>query len=97
LLEAYGIGVFPQLLLDAEKGDKPKGAPKLRQGRSLPKKAPKNAEPIDVVMTIGSQRKECSVLGIEVSNMAFTGPGLPIAGISRKPTPRWQSYRDPQQ
>jgi diacylglycerol kinase family enzyme len=78
-LEAYGVGVFPQFLLNARKGKKPEGADNLRQGRELFQKALKRAKPIDVVMTIGQQRKELSVLGIEVCNIAFTGPGLPIA------------------
>ena len=81
-LEAYGVGIFPQFLLDAKKGKKPEGAHNLRQGRKLLKKALKHAEPIDIVMTIGDQRKELSVLGVEVCNIAFTGPSLPIAATA---------------
>jgi len=78
-VEAYGLGVFPQFLLDASKGKKPEGARNLSQGRELLKKALKRAKPIDVVLKLGDQSKELSVLGIEVCNIAFTGPGLPIA------------------
>ena len=81
-VEAYGVGVFAQFLLDAEKGRKPEGAHNLRQGRELLKKAIKRAEPIDIVLRIGEQRKELSVLGIEVCNITFTGPGLPIAATA---------------
>lgn len=78
-LEAYGVGVFPQSLLNAEKRKKPDGAHSLRQGRELFQKAVKHAEPIEIVMSIGGKSQELSVLGIEVCNMPFTGPGLPIA------------------
>lgn len=82
-LEAYGIGVFPQFLLDAkEAGGKPKGADNLRHGRTLLQKALKRAKPIDIVMTIGDKKHELEVLGIEICNIAFTGPGLPIAATA---------------
>jgi len=81
-LEAYGVGVFPQFLLDARKGKKPEGAHNLRQGRELLKKAIRRAKPIDVDVRMGQQRKSLSVLGIEVCNIAFTGPGLPIAATA---------------
>lgn len=81
-VEAYGVGAFPQFLLNAKKGKKPEGAHNLRQGRELLQKALKRAEPIDIAMRIGGQRKELSVLGIEVCNIAFTGPGLPIAATA---------------
>ncbi|KUO64882.1 MAG: hypothetical protein APF80_16525 [Alphaproteobacteria bacterium BRH_c36] len=82
-VEAYGIGVFPQFLLDGKKmgkkGKKPEGAKSLQQGRKLLRKALKRADPIEIVLTMGKQSKELCVLGIEVCNIAFTGPGLPIA------------------
>ncbi|MGD9714159.1 MAG: diacylglycerol kinase family protein [Thermomicrobiales bacterium] len=78
-IEAFGVGVFPKFLLASEKGKKPKGADNLRQGRKLLHKAIKDAKPIDIVMTTDGRSKELSVLGIEVCNIAFTGPGLPIA------------------
>jgi len=81
-LEAYGIGVFPQFLLDAKKGEKPKGADNLRHGRTLLRKALKKAKPIEIVLTIGDKKHEHEVLGIEVCNIAFTGPGLPIAATA---------------
>jgi len=81
-LESYGIGVFPQFLIDAKKGKKPKGAENLRQGRELLQKALKRAKSIDIVMTIGGKSQELSVLGIEVCNIPFTGPGLPIAATA---------------
>ena len=78
-LEAYGVGVFPQFLLDARKGKKPEGARNLQQGRELLQKALKRAKPIEVTLTIGDKKLERELLGIEVCNIAFTGPGLPLA------------------
>lgn len=78
-LEAYGVGVFPQFLLDAKKGKKPEGARNLQQGRDLLQKALKRAKPIEVTLTIGDKKQELELLGIEVCNIAFTGPGLPLA------------------
>ncbi|WP_137045794.1 diacylglycerol kinase family protein [Pseudolabrys sp. FHR47] len=78
-LEAYGVGVFPQFLLDAKKGKKPEGARNLQQGRELLQKALKRAKPIEVSLTIGDKKQELELLGIEVCNIAFTGPGLPLA------------------
>lgn len=78
-LEAYGVGVFPQFLLDARKGKKPEGARNLQQGRELLHKALKRAKPIEVTLTIDEKKQELELLGIEVCNIAFTGPGLPIA------------------
>lgn len=78
-LEAYGVGVFPQFLLDAKKGKKPEGARNLQQGRELLQKALKRAKPIEVTLTVGEKKQELELLGIEVCNIAFTGPGLPIA------------------
>jgi diacylglycerol kinase (ATP) len=81
-LEAYGIGVFPQFLLNAEKRKKPEGAHNLRRGRELLQQALKRAKPIDIVLTIGDNSQNLSVLGIEVCNIAFTGPGLPLAATA---------------
>lgn len=78
-LEAYGVGVFPQFLLDAKKGKKPEGARNLQQGRELLQKALKRAKPIEVTLIIGDKKLERELLGIEVCNIAFTGPGLPLA------------------
>lgn len=78
-LEGYGVGVFPQFLIDATKGKKPEGAHNLMHGREIFQKALKRAKPVDVTMKINGKSSKRSVLGIEVCNIAFTGPGLPIA------------------
>jgi len=78
-LEGYGIGVFPELLLQADKEGKPEGPDNLRHGRDKFRKVLKHAKPFEVVMSIDGKTYAREVLGIEVCNIAFTGPGLPIA------------------
>ncbi len=78
-LEGFGVGVFPAFLKQATKGKKAEGADNLRKGRQVFQKVMKRAAPVEVTMKIGGKTYERSVLGIEVCNIAFTGPGLPIA------------------
>jgi diacylglycerol kinase family enzyme len=78
-LEAYGVGAFPAFLEDVSKRKKPKGADNLLKGREALQDALKDAKPIDVIMKIDGKTFERSLLGVEVCNIAFTGPGLPIA------------------
>lgn len=81
-LEAYGVGVFPQFLLDAKKGKKPEGADNLRQGRALFQKAIKRAKPMEATLIIDGKTHERELLGVEICNIAFTGPGLPLASTA---------------
>lgn len=78
-LESYGVGVFPAFLEDVSKRKKPKGADNLLKGREAFQDTIKDAKPFDVVMKIDGKTFERSLLGVEVANIAFTGPGLPIA------------------
>ena len=61
----------------AAKGKKPEGADNLRKGRELLQKALKDAEPIDVDITIDGKALRGDFLGVEVLNSPFTGPALP--------------------
>jgi diacylglycerol kinase (ATP) len=78
-LESYGVGAFPAFLEDVAKRKKPKGADNLLKGREAFQDALRDAKPFDVVMQIDGKTFERSLLGVEVCNIAFTGPGLPIA------------------
>lgn len=78
-LEGYGVGVFPAFLGDVAKRKKLKGADNLRMGREAFQDALKVAKPVDMTMKIDGKTFERSLLGVEVCNIAFTGPGLPIA------------------
>ena len=77
-LEAFGIGAIPKMLRLAAKGKKPEGAENLRKGRELLQKVLKDAEPIDVDITIDGKALRGDFLGVEVLNIPFTGPALPL-------------------
>jgi diacylglycerol kinase family enzyme len=78
-LESYGVGAFPAFLEDVSKRKKPKGADNLLKGREAFQDALKDAKPFDIVIKIDGKTFEKTLLGVEVANIAFTGPGLPIA------------------
>lgn len=77
-LEAFGVGLIPAYLRMAAKGKKPEGADNLRKGRAMLQKALKDAEPIDIEVTVDGKPVRGDLLGVEVLNIPFTGPGLPL-------------------
>jgi diacylglycerol kinase family enzyme len=77
-LEGFGIGLFAEFLKSADKKEKAKGADNLRKGRSLLAKLVKAAKPIDISVKIDGKALNGEFLGIEVMNVPFTGPGLPL-------------------
>jgi diacylglycerol kinase family enzyme len=77
-LEAFGVGVVPDMLRLAAKGKKPEGAENLRKGRELLQKALKAAVPIDVDISVDGKTLRGDFLGVEVLNIPFTGPALPL-------------------
>jgi len=78
-VEGFGIGVFAEFLRAADKGEKVKGADNLRKGRALLEKRIKTAKPVDLSITIDGKPLKGEFLGVEVMNVPFTGPGLPLA------------------
>jgi diacylglycerol kinase family enzyme len=77
-LEAFGVGLLPDLMRLASKGKKPQGAENLRKGRELLQKALKDAAPIDIEVTVDGKPMRGDFLGVEVLNIPFTGPALPL-------------------
>jgi len=77
-LEGFGVGLFAEFLKSADKKEKAKGADNLRKGRSLLAKLVKAAKPIDISVKIDGKALNGEFLGIEVMNVPFTGPGLPL-------------------
>jgi diacylglycerol kinase (ATP) len=77
-IESFGVGVMPAYLQMAAKGKKPEGAANLQQGRDLLQKALKKAEPIDIEVTVDGKKLKGEFFGVEVLNIPFTGPGLPL-------------------
>ena len=78
-LEGFGVGLFAEFLKSANKGEKPKGADNLRKGRALFEKRVKAAKPIELSVKIDGKSLNGEFLGVEVMNVPFTGPGLPLA------------------
>jgi diacylglycerol kinase (ATP) len=78
-LEGFGVGLFAEFLKAADKREKGKGADNLRKGRALLEKWVKTAKPIDISITIDGKALNGEFLGVEVMNVPFTGPALPLA------------------
>lgn len=78
-LEGFGVGLFADFLRLAAKGRKPEGADNLRKGRELLQKTLKDADPIEIEIVIDGKPLRGEFLGVEVMNIPFTGPGLPLA------------------
>jgi diacylglycerol kinase family enzyme len=78
-LEGFGVGVFAEFLKAANKGEKAKGADNLRKGRALLEKQVKAAKPVELAVKIDGKALNGEFLGVEVMNVPFTGPGLPLA------------------
>jgi diacylglycerol kinase family enzyme len=78
-IEGFGVGLFAEFLRAADKQKKVKGADNLRKGRELFEKRLQTAKAIDVSVTIDGKSLNGEFFGIEVMNVPFTGPGLPLA------------------
>jgi diacylglycerol kinase (ATP) len=78
-LEGFGVGLFAGFLKAADKQEKARGADNLRKGRELLEKRLKTAKPIDLSISIDGKSLTGDFFGVEVMNVPFTGPGLPLA------------------
>ncbi len=83
-VEAVGLGVLPQLI----KSKKSDGGPtaKVGAGRDALRDHVAEADAIDVTLSIdGSKIETDDILAIEVVNIAYTGPRLPLLDAGEKP------------
>jgi diacylglycerol kinase (ATP) len=78
-LEAFGVGLFGQFLRQAEKSKKAEGADNLRKGRELLQRILKEAEPVALDLVVDGKPVRGEFIGVEILNIPFTGPGLPLA------------------
>jgi diacylglycerol kinase (ATP) len=78
-LESFGIGLFGEFLRRADKKKKAEGADNLRKGREMLQKIIKDAEPIPLDLVIDGKALRGEFIGVEILNIPFTGPGLPLA------------------
>jgi diacylglycerol kinase family enzyme len=82
-VEGFGIGAFAEYLKAASKKKKTEGADNLRKGREVFQKTLKQMKPLDMTLTINGKAFNGEFLGVEVMNVPFTGPGLPLAAKAR--------------
>jgi diacylglycerol kinase family enzyme len=78
-LEGFGVGLFAEFLKAADKREKAKGADNLRKGRELLEKTLKATKPVELSITVDGKALNGEFLGVEVMNVPFTGPALPLA------------------
>jgi diacylglycerol kinase family enzyme len=78
-IEAVGIGLLPEFFSKTAAKKKVDGADSLRKGRAALRRVLEDAKPIDVAISVDGQPFGDEVLGVEVLNIAYTGPGLPLA------------------
>jgi diacylglycerol kinase family enzyme len=78
-IESFGIGLFGEFLRRAEKKKKAEGADNLRKGRETLQKIIKDAEAVPLDLVIDGKALRGEFIGVEILNIPFTGPGLPLA------------------
>ena len=77
--EGFGIGIVADAMLRDKKDKKRDGAAKLLHGRALLREALNAAAVLDATVTVDGVAIEGDLLGVEVLNVSFTGPSLPLA------------------
>jgi diacylglycerol kinase family enzyme len=77
-IESFGVGLFPQYLVTAGEEDKREGAENLLRGRQLLQKLLKKAKPAELEILLDGKPMKGDFFGVEVLNIPFTGPGLPL-------------------
>jgi diacylglycerol kinase (ATP) len=77
-IESFGVGLFPQYLVSAGDEDKREGAENLLRGRKLLQNLLKKAKPVALEIQLDGKGLKGDFLGVEVLNIPFTGPGLPL-------------------
>jgi diacylglycerol kinase family enzyme len=78
-VEAVGVGPIARSLEKRKSNGKTNGIDNMRKGRQGLQKLLRKAEPLDIEMIIDGKTLKGDVLAIEVLNVAYTGPALPLA------------------
>ena len=82
-VEAVGLGALPQLILNKSNGEQ---TAKVGEGRDALSDELAESEAIEVTLVIdGATIRTDDVLAIEVVNIAYTGPRLPLLEGGEKP------------
>jgi diacylglycerol kinase family enzyme len=77
-VESVGVGPLAQVIgrKPADNGNRADG---LLDGRRALQKHLRAAEPLEIAVTVDGKRLPDDILGLEVINIAYTGPALPLA------------------
>ena len=78
-VEGFGVGLVAALIERRAKGKKAAGADDIRRGRRAFRTALDEAEPLDIEVRLDGKPWDCDLLSIEVLNIPFSGPALPLA------------------
>ena len=77
--EGFGVGLMAALIKRRAKGKKADGADDIRRGRRALSEVAGEAEPLDLEVNIDGKPWKSDLISIDVLNIPFTGPALPLA------------------
>lgn len=77
-VEAFGVGIMAALINRRARGKRSAGADDLSRGRHVLAEILLEAEPIDAEITIDGALWNGDLLSVDVLNIPFTGPALPL-------------------
>jgi diacylglycerol kinase (ATP) len=77
-VEAVGLGPLARMM-DKSSLDGARGVDSLRGGRDELRKLMKKAKPLDIDVLVDGEPLPRGILAIEIMNIIYTGPGLPLA------------------
>jgi hypothetical protein len=78
-VEGFGVGLIPALIKRRAKGKKASGADDIRRGRRALEEILQEIEPLDVEIDIDGKPWKSDLISVDVLNIPFTGPALPLA------------------
>jgi diacylglycerol kinase family enzyme len=77
--EGFGVGLMAALIKRRAKEKKADGADDIRRGRRALTTLVSDAEPLDLELTIDGKPWKSDLISVDVLNIPFTGPALPLA------------------
>src|SRR5215467_5222808 len=77
--EGFGVGLMAALITRRAKGKKADGADDIRRGRRALSEVAGEAELLDLEVDIDGKPWKSDLISVEVLNIPFTGPALPLA------------------
>jgi diacylglycerol kinase (ATP) len=77
--EGFGVGLMAALIKRRASGKKADGADDIRRGRRALAALLSDAQPLDLEVTIDGKPWKTDLISVDVLNIPFTGPALPLA------------------